>query len=39
MSIKLKAGIRNVVGKGASRLVRREKVPAVIYGDKNPQLQ
>ncbi|MGI5846099.1 MAG: 50S ribosomal protein L25/general stress protein Ctc [Alphaproteobacteria bacterium] len=35
MSIKLKAGIRNVVGKGASRLVRREKkVPAVIYGDK-----
>ncbi|MFA7188420.1 MAG: 50S ribosomal protein L25/general stress protein Ctc [Alphaproteobacteria bacterium] len=35
MSIKLKAGIRNVAGKGAARSVRREKkVPAVIYGDK-----
>ena len=35
MSIKLKAGIRNVAGKGAARSVRKEKkVPAVIYGDK-----
>jgi large subunit ribosomal protein L25 len=35
MSIKIKAGIRNVAGKGAARSVRREKkVPAVIYGDK-----
>lgn len=34
MSIKLKAGIRNVAGKGAARSVRKEKkVPAVIYGD------
>jgi large subunit ribosomal protein L25 len=35
MSIKLKAGIRNVAGKGAARSVRKEKkVPAVVYGDK-----
>ncbi len=35
MSIKLKAGIRNVAGKGAARSVRKnKKVPAVIYGEK-----
>jgi len=35
MSIKLKAGIRNVAGKGAARSVRNnKKVPAVIYGEK-----
>ncbi|MCL1892097.1 MAG: 50S ribosomal protein L25/general stress protein Ctc [Alphaproteobacteria bacterium] len=35
MSIKIKAGIRNVAGKGAARSVRNnKKVPAVIYGDK-----
>ena len=35
MSIKLKADIRNVAGKGAARSVRNnKKVPAVIYGEK-----
>ncbi|MCL2748464.1 MAG: 50S ribosomal protein L25/general stress protein Ctc [Alphaproteobacteria bacterium] len=35
MSIKLKAGIRNVAGKGAARSVRNnKKVPAVVYGEK-----
>lgn len=35
MSIKIKAGIREVAGKGAARAVRNnKKVPAVIYGEK-----
>ena len=35
MAIQIKAGIREVVGKGAARAVRNnKKVPAVIYGDK-----
>jgi len=35
MSIKLKAGIRERSGKGASRSVRNDKkIPAVIYGEK-----
>ncbi|MCL2017935.1 MAG: 50S ribosomal protein L25/general stress protein Ctc [Alphaproteobacteria bacterium] len=37
MSIKLKAGIRSVAGKGAARAVRNnKKVPAIIYGEKKP---
>ncbi len=35
----LKAEVRDRVGKGAARAVRREdKVPAVIYGDKKPPI-
>ena len=35
----LEATVRDVVGKGAARALRREsKVPAVIYGDKKPPL-
>jgi len=37
--IELKAEVRERVGKGAARAVRRQdKVPAVIYGDKKPPL-
>jgi large subunit ribosomal protein L25 len=37
--IELKAEVRDRVGKGAARAVRREdKVPAVIYGDRKPPL-
>lgn len=39
MSYELKAEVRDRVGKGAARALRREKkVPAVIYGDKKPPL-
>lgn len=35
----LEATVRDVVGKGAARALRREaKVPAVIYGDKKPPM-
>jgi len=38
-SYELEATVRDVVGKGAARALRREaKVPAVIYGDKKPPL-
>lgn len=39
MSYELKAEVRDRVGKGAARALRRDKkVPAVIYGDKKPPL-
>ena len=39
MSYELKAEMRDRVGKGAARALRRDKkVPAVIYGDKKPPL-
>lgn len=39
MSYELKAELRDRVGKGAARALRRDKkVPAVIYGDKKPPL-
>ncbi len=38
-SYELEASVREQVGKGAARLLRREgRVPAVIYGDKKPPL-
>ena len=38
-SYELKAEAREQVGKGSARAVRRDgKVPAVIYGDKQPPL-
>ncbi|WP_116654576.1 50S ribosomal protein L25/general stress protein Ctc [Pelagibacterium sediminicola] len=39
MSVELKASVRDRVGKGAARELRREGlVPAVIYGEKKPPL-
>ena len=39
MSYELKAELRDRVGKGSARAIRRDgKVPAVIYGDKQPPL-
>ena len=39
MSYELKAEMRDRVGKGAARALRRDKkVPAVIYGDKKPAI-
>lgn len=38
-SYELKAEARDRVGKGSARAIRREgKIPAVIYGDKQPPL-
>lgn len=40
MAIKLNAEIRNRVGKGAARGVRKNKnIPAVVYGEKRRRFQ